>query len=212
MTELTKTKTQLPTPANDPYAVYARSVASDTPFLKFIKGEFQYGVDADVLALGTRLVPHMAELRAGYIKWHDGAPIDENMVRVAEGKPIPEREALGDDDDKLWELDPNGVPLDPWQICNTLPMKDIETGEEFVFTTGSRGGIGAIGKLSMSYGRQRYRHDGQLPVIEIGSDPYRHKTYGDVPYPTFKIVAWQSEKDLIAGETDKDELNDAIPY
>lgn len=31
-------------------------------------------------------------------------------------------------------------------------------------------------------------------------------------YPTFKIVAWQSEQNLIAGENDKGELNDSIPY
>ena len=74
MNELTKTETQLPTPTDDPYAVYARSIASDTPFLKFIKGEFQYGVDADVMPLGTRLVPHMALLKVGYIKWHGGVP------------------------------------------------------------------------------------------------------------------------------------------
>ena len=212
MTELTKTEPQLPTPADDPYAVYARSVASDTPFLKFVKGEFQYGADGEVLPLGTRLVPHMAELRAGYIKWHDGAPIDDAMVRVVDGKPIPEREDLGDNDRNEWELDPNGIAIDPWQACNTLPMKGLETGEEYVFTTGSRGGIGAVGKLAMAYGRQRYKHNGQLPVIEIGSDSYRHKTYGDVPYPTFKIVGWQSEKDLIAGGTDEDELDDSVPF
>ena len=158
----------------------------------------------------------MTELKAGYIKWKDGAPETETMVRIADGKPIPQREDLGDDDRNAWETDPNGTPLDPWQTVNTLPMKNPETGQEFVFTTGSRGGIGAIGKLSTSYGRQRHKQVDKLPIIEINSDSYRHKTYGDVSFPTFKIVGWETEGALIAGETNNAKvdagLDDEIPF
>ena len=224
MNELAKTENQVPATQGDPYTAYGRAVGTDTPFLKFVKVEFKFGVDDEVLPLGTRLVPHMAELKAGFIKWKDGAPEDERMVRIADGKPIPQREDLGDDDRNAWETDPNGTPIDPWQVVNTLPFKDPETGQEFVFSTGSRGGIGAIGKLATKYGRQRHKHGDKLPIIEIGSDSYRHKTYGDVPYPTFKIVAWQSEDDLIAGEASSNdaeldakpdaaaELDDEIPF
>ena len=89
-------------------------------------------------------------------------------------KPIPRHEDLGDDDRNAWETDPNGTPQDPWRECNTLPMKDPGTGQEFVFTTGSRGGIVALGKLSSKFGRQRHKQAGRLPVIEIGADSYRH--------------------------------------
>ena len=216
MNELTKTEHQLPATQGDPYAEYGRTVSSDTAFLKFVKGEFRFGVDDEVLPLGTRLVPHMAELKAGYIKWKDGAPETETMVRIADGKPITQREDLGDDDRNAWETDPNGTPLDPWQIVNTLPMKDPETGQEFVFTTGSRGGIGAIGKLASGYGRARHKQVDKLPIIEINSDSYRHKTYGDVSFPTFKIVGWETEGALIAGETNNAKvdagLDDEIPF
>ena len=148
MQELAKTEKRVPATQDDPYAAYGRTVGTDTPFLKFVKGAFKYGVDDEVLSLGTRLVPHMGELKAGYIKWKDGVPADEAMVRIADGKPIPQREDLGDDDRNAWETDPNGTPIDPWQVCNTLPMKNPETAQEFVFSTGSRGGIGAVGKLS----------------------------------------------------------------
>ena len=216
MTELVKTENQVPATQGDPYAAYGRAVGTDTPFLKFVKGQFQYGVDDEVLPLGTRLVPHMSELKAGYIKWRDGAPETEAMVRIAEGKPIPQREDLGDDDRNAWETDPNGTPQDPWQVVNTLPMKNPETGQEFIFTTGSRGGIGAIGKLSTKYAWQRHKQNDKLPIIEIGSDSYRHKQYGDVSYPTFKIVGWESENALIAGETNgvnlDTELDDVVPF
>ena len=192
----------------DPFASYGYAVETGTPFLKFIKGVYQFGTDNEVLPLGTRLVPNMAELKAGFIKWKDGVPEDETMVRIGNGKPIPQREDLGDDDRDAWETDPNGTPQDPWQVCNTLPMKDPETGQEHIFTTGSRGGIGAVGKLCVAYARQRQK--GKLPIIEIGCDSYRHKTYGDVSYPTFKIVGWQSETKLIAGEKGGDDLDEVL--
>ena len=194
--------------AEDPFAAYGYAVETGTPFLKFIKGLYQFGTDNEELPIGTRLVPHMDELKAGFIKWKDGVPETETMVRVGDGKPIPRREDLGDDDRNAWETDPNGTPQDPWQAVNTLPMKDPETGQEHIFTTGSRGGIGAVGKLCIAYARQRQR--GKLPIIEIDSDSYRHRTYGDVSYPTFKIVGWQSEAKLIAGEKGGDDLDEVL--
>ncbi len=104
--------------AEDPYAAYGYAVETGTPFLKFIKGVYQFGTDNEVLPIGTRLVPNMAELRSGFIKWKDGVPADEVWVRIAEGKPLPQRDNLGDDDRNAWETDPNGVPQDPWQACN----------------------------------------------------------------------------------------------
>jgi hypothetical protein len=153
----------------------------------------------------------MDELKAGYIKWRDSEPVDEKMSRVVEGS-TPTREDCGDLDKTTWPADPNGVAVDPWQATNTLPMRCPETGQEFVFTTGSQGGIGAVGKLSMSYGRQRHGHDGELPLIELGASSYRHKTYGEVHVPSFKIVGWLSEVGLISGTPDITELDDEIPF
>ena len=213
MEELAKDETQVPATQGDPYVAYGRAVGTDTPFLKFVKGQYKYGVDDEVLPLGTRLVPHMAELKAGFIKWKDGTPDAEVMVRIAEGKPIPQREDLGDNDRNAWETDPNGTPQDPWQEINTLPMKDPETGQEFIFTTGSRGGIDAIGKLSTKYGRQRHKQTGKLPVIETGSDSYVHRKRSiDIGVPTLDIVAWEAEAGLIAGEKGGDDLDEVLDH
>lgn len=216
MNEVAKTETNLlpATPAN-PYAAYGAAVASDTPsFLKFVKGEFKYGADDETLPIGTRLIPNMAELKAGYIKWKDGEPIDEQMRCIVEGPP-PSRDDCGDTDRNDWDVDPNGVVIDPWQLTNMLPFKSPETGEEFVFTTGSKGGVGAVGKLSMSFGRQHDKREGQLPIVELGASSYRHKTYGEVHVPVLRIVDWLSEADLVAGKTEsaiEDDLADEIPF
>ena len=213
MNEITKKKSQLPAiPADDdPYSAYGREVGSDTPFLKFVKGKFQFGVDDEVLPISTKLVPHMAELRAGFLKWRDGEPVDEVMVRIAEDKPIPQREELDDQDEAAWQLDPNGAPLDPWALTNTLPFKDPETGQEFVFTTSSKGGINAVRRLSSAFGSQRHKHGDKLPIVTIGSGSYKHRIYGEVHVPVLKITGWQGEAALIAG---KDEAlpNDDIPF
>ena len=72
----------------------------------------------------------------------------------------------------------------------------------------------------MAYGRQRAKHHGQLPLIELGTGSYRHKIYGEVMFPTFKIVDWQSETSLIAGQAGTDTpgagdapvIDDEIPF
>ncbi len=218
MNELAKTDNQVPATAAemDPYAAYGRAVASDaTPFLKFVKGEYQFGQDNEPLVLGTRLAPNMAELKAGFIKWHNGEPINEVTVRIADGEPPPQREDLDTQDETAWEMDSNGVAIDPWGIVNTLPFKNPENGEEYIFTTGSKGGIGALGKLATAYGSHRQKHEGKMPIVQIGASSYRHKTYGEVHFPVFRIVSWASEADLIAGKPDaeaEENLNDEIPF
>lgn len=216
MNDIVKSENQVPTSASDidPYAAYGAAVASQAaPFLKFVKGVFQFGVDDEELPIGTKLIPNMEELKAGYIKWEDGEPVDENMCCISEGTR-PTRDDCGDLDKNGWPIDPNGVTSDPWQLTNILPMKEPETGQEFVFTTGSHGGISAIGKLAGQYGRQRSDHKDQLPIIEIGTTSYRHKKYGEVHKPVFKLVNWASEEELISGKPDSNvvKLDDEIPF
>ena len=97
MNNLVKAETHVPATQGDPYAAYGATVGTDTPFLKFVKGQFKYGADDEVLPLGTQLVPNMGELKSGFIKWKDGAPEAEVMVPrvifphnfISRGKPCP---------------------------------------------------------------------------------------------------------------------------
>ena len=216
MNQVTKTESSVPGNPGDPYTAYGKAVAGDgAQFLKFVKGQFQYGPDSEELPLKTQLVPNMSELQAGYIKWHNSEPVDHAMIKIAEGQPMPQRLDLDAQDSDEWETGPDGVAIDPWSDTNLLPFKDPQTGLEFVFTTSSNGGRNAIGKLATAYGSQRSRHDGKLPIVEIGCGSYRHKVYGDVQYPIFRIVGWQTEAELIAGETDgnlDEEIDDSIPF
>ncbi len=203
--------------AGDHYASCgAAAAAGGTPFLKFDRGSFKFGMDDDELPLGTRLVANMAEAQIGHFKWRNSEVVDEAMVRLADGIRPASREDLGDTSESTWEKGPQGNSIDPWSFTNTVPFKTPASETEFVFTTASKGGIKAVGKLCMQYGGERLQNEDKLPVVEIGASSYRHKVYGEVHFPTFRIVDWCSEAELIGG-TDSataavDDLNDDPPF
>lgn len=184
--------------AYDPYSAYGEQASSQKTFLKYQKGEWTYGQNDTEVAIGTRLVANMAGLKAGWVKWWDGKPAEEQLEFVSAGVAPPTRKSLGDTDPGEWEKDNEGRPRDPWQFTNTLPMKDAASGEEYVFSTSSRGGIGAIGALCKEYGKAYRMKPGMLPVIELGSDSYKHPTYGKVHTPLLKLVEWVKEADLLS--------------
>ena len=175
----------------DPYAGYgAVASASGTPFLKFDRGKFKYGLDDDELPLATRLVPNMPEVMIGWLKWSNGEVVDDALIRLAEGYKPAARENLGDTDASLWDTDDAGKALDPWTFTNTVPLKQPGPGDEFIFTTSSKGGISAVGKLCTTYGNGRLANEGKMPLVELGTSSYRHKRYGEVHVPVFRVVGW----------------------
>ena len=67
---------------------------------------------------------------AAQVKWTGGKPAEYRMRQP--GKPLPERETLGDLDKSQWELGPDGVtPRDPWQSTRFVYLVDPETAEAF---------------------------------------------------------------------------------
>ncbi len=207
---LTKPKTQLPTLTDDPYLKTAARVATTASFLKFVKGIFVFGINEDEAELGTELVPNMEEAKIGWLKWKDGEVVEEKMFPWATGHPY--REDLGDLDSDMWEVDDNGKAIDPFAETATLPLKNPRTGEEFTFSTSSTGGRQAVAKLVYAWRHGVTQGKSGLPVITLGSDTYKHKKFGPVHFPVFKVVRWEDEADLIAGAGKADDdLDDEIP-
>ncbi len=212
MNEIMKKKTQAPATADDNiYTAYGRAVASDTaPFLKYVKGVYKFGTEATVLPIGTQVVPNMSELKVGYVKWVDGKVFQDETKRLCDGPP-KQREELDCVEKKDWPTGQNGEAKDPWQLQNTLPMRDPETGQNFIFTTSSHGGISTIGTLSMHYGRRLKKYDDdKLPVIELGTSSYDHPAYREVFIPVFRIVGWKSEAELMGGDDGDGDTGEAI--
>ena len=187
----------------NPYAAYGEQATGGARnIIKFRKGRFFYGQDDIEIPLGTRLIANMAAAKVGWVRWRDGRPTDEVMVLIGDGVAPPRRGELGDDDRGQWETDDRGDPRDPWQFTNHLPLKGPETGDEFLFATSTRGGIGAIGAFAKTYGTVYRQKPGKLPVVELRASDYAHpnKAYGRVDVPVFELVDWVDEVDLLGGE------------
>lgn len=177
----------------DPFASYGADMASTSgDFLKFSKGEWLKGQNDDEVPLETKLVVNMDELSIGWIRWADKKPQERQMGLLAQGhKPEP-RAALGYTDPDEWEVDKDDKPQDPWSFTNELPAADPETGEQMIISMSSKGGIGAIGNLCKAYAKEYRQREGQVPVIALQRDSYKHKEYGKTYVPVLTIVGWMA--------------------
>jgi len=197
----------------NPYAAYGEQATGGARnIIKFRKGRYFYSQDDIEIPVGPRLIANMAGAKVGWVRWWDGRPTDEVMVLIADGVAPPRRSELGDDDRSQWETDDRGDPKDPWQFTNHLPLKGPETGDEFLFATSTRGGIGAIGACAKTYGTVYRQKPGKLPVVELQASDYAHpnKAYGRVDVPVFELVDWVDEVDLLSGEAG-DQAGEDLP-
>jgi hypothetical protein len=189
------TETTALTPAVNPYLQYGKAAAGRNfigTLLKFNKfGEYVAGQDNEEIALGTKCAGHMSSLFIGWQRWEDGKPVEHIMGAVAEGFVPPLRSTLGYHDKSQWECFDDGREKDPWAFTNTMVLTTIEDEPQvFTFTTTSKGGIGALGKLAMNHGQHQQRRPDEVPVVELRRGSYKHKNreYGEIRVPIFKIV------------------------
>jgi hypothetical protein len=185
---------------NDPFQAYADAIAPSFivgKLLRFSKGDYLAGDDE--VPEGTQLTVAVDELMAGWIKWSEGRPAEQIMVRIAEGKAPLKREELGDHDETAWEQDAQGERKDPWQFTNYVPMID-DRGELYTFTTSSRGGLGAIAQVARRYAQHRRRHRDVFPKItlRIGSYQHQNREYGRIKFPDFEPLGYAPKSEFYA--------------
>jgi hypothetical protein len=181
----------------DPFTAYGMRAggAAGGQYLSFKNGEFLYGQNSTMLPLGTRLVANMQGLRVGWRRWQDSQVTDDLTVPLIERRPLEPRNSLGDNDPQMWSKGPDGRPRDPWQMTNILEMVD-QQGQKFIFSTGSKGGVGAIARLSAEYGKLYRQKPGLAPIIALANDWYAHPEYGKTYVPEFNIVGWANPETL----------------
>jgi hypothetical protein len=180
------------------------------PFLKFTKtGEFAIS-DTDLVPNGTRCIGHIDQAEFGWRKWQGGKPIDPRMGRVADGFVPPQRHELGDTDERRWETDDQGQRRDPWQFCASVPLTRL-TGESYLFSVSSKGGLRAVNSLIRAYGTRiaQKGKDAGLPVVELQPGFYKHRTYGKIFFPDLKVVNWLDENGKPLSL--KGEMEDEVP-
>lgn len=164
--------------------------------LRFTKGDYVAGQDNEDIDADTRVVVNMNSILVGWIRWEDNRPAEQLMGPVSEGfQPAP-RSELGHDDKNRWEQDDKGTPRDPWQFSNLALMRsEGKKGELYTFTSASKGGIGAVGRLCTAYGNEMRERSDEFPIITLGIDSYVHsnKAFGRIKFPVFNIVGWANK-------------------
>jgi len=180
------------------------------PFVRFSKqGEFALS-DTETIPAGTRCAAHADEISFGWRKWLDNRLVETRTGFVRDRYvPVP-RADLGDTDQSQWEKDDVGAARDPWQFFGCVPLTRLDTGESYQFSAASKGGVRAINGLMRTYGsRLRAKGDGAgLPIVELQSNSYKHRTYGKIYFPVLHVVGWTdvSGKPLDLADDIEDDL------
>jgi hypothetical protein len=174
----------------NPFAEYAAALAArriDGKLLKFVKGDYLAGSEGALIETGTALVAVMNSLTVGWQKWLNMRPVDSVMGLISENFKPPRRNELGDENSATWETDADGDLKDPWQFINNTVFVSPDMEEVYTFTTSSRGGFGAIGKLCASHAKAPA---GKYPLVRLAVDsyPHRDKSRGRVKIPVFEFV------------------------
>jgi hypothetical protein len=158
--------------------------------IKFVKGEWQMGLNRDPISSSQRFVAVMDTLTIGYMKWVGGEIVDHKMGLVADGFRAAHRNDLDDLGGENWEASEYGDRIDPWQKTKLLVLVSPTAPHDlFTFSTSTEGGGNAIGDLCAAHGAST-EGAGLYPVVTLGTDSYQHsnRAFGRVKVPVFKIV------------------------
>lgn len=158
------------------------------PLLKFKKDE-HFVLGADKVSEGTEYVAHVQEVRKGWSKFADKKLVEEKSGKPVIGFVLPERDELGDLDQKKWPKDAAGQPTDPWVKQSFLPLENVATGQIVVFVSSSQGGIGAIATPCGTAARNLHRGN---PRIQLRVGSYKHQKFGRVQVPEFTVIGWDT--------------------
>jgi hypothetical protein len=146
-----------------------------------------------------------------WVKWQERRPVEHLVTQ--DGQRHPDREELGDLDQRRWEPGLNGEPADPWRDTRYLHLVDKRTGAELTFITDSFGGLRAVGDLRSQIANVRCAHPGARAVVQLGSAQWKTK-FGLKLRPQFHVVDWlqgpvSGEQLVLSGRSD---MNDDIPF
>lgn len=166
--------------------------------IKFSKGDWLMGQEEEEVKADRKFVAVMEDLQIGWTKWQDNKPAAQHMGRLSEGFTPQRRDALGDDDESLWDVDTQGNPRDPWQFTNSLILRNpgksgADEADLFTFSTSSKGGITCVGDLCKTYVRMMKEKGPGNPIVELRTSSYKHSNpeYGRIKKPVLEVVGWE---------------------
>jgi hypothetical protein len=207
--------TTAPAAINAGLGYLAKHTSSGTVMRWSKEGKFVLPTQGDLeLPEGTELVCHWYAARAGRQRFNGKGQRPDMKIDLVFGGNPPKRDELGDDEPSQWPIsDMTGRPEDPWQEVMMVPMEHIDSGEIYIFQTGSVTGLRAISNLLRQASRLANKDPDNLPVIKLRVGGFDHRKYGWVKVPAFEFVGKAPKSNIAAAATTVEaDLNDEIPW
>lgn len=160
------------------------AIPTGAQILKLAKtGDWTYGVDETPVPDGTEWVIHPNSVSRGFIAWGDGEVLGEEMASLA-SPPIIQSQ--------LPDVGGKWTAQVGFELCALNDPSIL-----LRYSTTSKGGFAAFKVLVAAMQAQLIaKNPAYWPLIELGSSSYRHKTYGRIYTPEFKVTEWVTEADL----------------
>jgi hypothetical protein len=160
--------------------------------LKYVKGKWTAGGGGAEMN-GGELVARPDWCMQGWTRFWGGKRTAFIAGYVADRFVPPPRELLGDHNEDDWAIYCKG--RDPWTLQFHLPFFDLVSGQQFVWSTDTRGGKDALGAILTAYADHHAhapKDEDILPHIVLNSSGYNHPTEGYfVATPQLDIIGWK---------------------
>ena len=163
-------------------AVTARPTTTGKPFLRLARhGAWIYGSEGTETDYASKWAVNPYSARNGYISWGDSEVLAEHMSPV--NKPDVDIHTI-----------PEPVGHEKWDYQLGVDMACVsgpDLGQEVSYSTTSVGGLRGLTKLLSDIATQvEDGTDAIVPVLTLELDSYKHKKYGKVYTPEFKVHDW----------------------
>lgn len=188
--------------AYDPFASAANDMAgSSAIYAKFNgnSGEFSYGAQSEEVEAGERMAANVVGARRGWICWKESEVVEEIMVPILEGRPPAEHTLTNHGP---YEKHADGTE-DGWSEQFSIAFRllgEAHDGVEITYKSSTKSAMRPFGDLLKQFSREYKNNPGKVPIVEFGKGSYmpKEKKHGKKYFPTFKIVEWIDEDELLA--------------
>jgi len=164
------------------------------------QGTWVFGADSEAMKNGTRLIANPNSLSSGYVAWWQSKIEGEVMQPLSLG-PV--------DPTKLSEVNSGTIPPGKkvpsgkgWESQASIDLiTQAKVPLNLIYKSSSMGGMKALLTLAgeIAFGMSE-NPERCYPIVELDTDSYVHKEFGEVFTPMLTIVGWLDAK----GEEVKD--------
>lgn len=188
------------------------SVGGNNAFLKMDKnnGDWLFGQEETVVEPDSLWAVNPLSLKHGWVAWDTnggGAPVQEIMVSAL-NRPLPTQDSLpplglGTPDKKTGRAEQ--LVYQQQRSVELVCVSGEDEGTTVEYKQSSTGAMKMFGTLINSILDQAQKGNEIVPVGNLTFDRYKHKQYGWIHNPIFKIAEWRTPDDASPVEPETEE-------